>query len=57
MALSSGSSYTLLIAIVSITLLDNGVLIIIREFLIKSISFDNILTLESFDKDIYLIAG
>ena len=57
MALSFRSLYTLLIAIISITLLDNEILIIIREFLIKGISFDNILILESFDKDVYLIAN
>ena len=57
MALSSGSSRTLLIIIILTTLLDNGVLITIKEFLIESIFFDNILILESFDRDVYLIAN
>ena len=56
MALSSGSSYTLLIAIVLITLLYKGVLITIKEFLIEDISFDNIFTLKGLDRDVYLIA-
>ena len=55
MALSFGSSYTLLIVIILITFLDNKVLIIIEEFLIEGISFNNILILENLDKDIYLI--
>ena len=53
MALSFGSSRILLIAIILTTLLDNEVLITIEEFLIENISFDNILILENFDKDIY----
>ena len=57
MALSFGSSRTLLIAIILTTLFDNRILITIREFLIEDISFDNILILKSFDKDIYLIAN
>ena len=57
MALSFGSSRILLIAIISTTLLSNEVLIIIEEFLIESISFDNILILESLDRDVYLIAN
>ena len=57
MALSFKSSRILLIAIISITLLNNRILIIIREFLIENISFNNILTLESLNKDIYLIAS
>ena len=55
MALSFGSSRTLLIAIILITLLDNENLIIIKEFLIKGVSINNILTLKSLDRDIYLI--
>ena len=55
MALSSESSRILLIAIILITLLNNEVLIIIREFLIENISFNNILILKNFDKDVYLI--
>ena len=55
MALSFESSRTLLIAIILITLLDNEVLIIIREFLIESISFNNILILKSLDRGVYLI--
>ena len=57
MALSFGSSRILLIAIISITLLNNEILIIIKEFLIKNISFNNILILKSLDKDVYLIAS
>ena len=57
MALSFESSRTLLIAIISTTLLDNEVLIIIREFLIESIFFNNILILENLDKGVYLIAS
>ena len=57
MALSSESLYILLIAIVLITLLDNGVFIIIEEFLIENISINNILTLEGLDKDVYLIVN
>ena len=57
MALSFRSSRILLIAIISITLLNNEVLIIIREFLIEGISFNSILTLESLSRDIYLITN
>ena len=57
MALSFGSSRTLLIVIISITLLNNKVLIIIKEFLIKSIFINNILILEGLDKDIYLVTS
>ena len=57
MALSFESSRTLLIAIILTTLLDNKVLITIREFLIEGISFNNILILKSLDKDIYLVAS
>ena len=57
MALSFESSRTLLIAIISTTLLDNEVLIIIREFLIKNIFFNNILIIKSLDKGVYLIAS
>ena len=57
MALSFGSSRTLLIAIILITLLDNEVLIIIKEFLIENISFNNILILKSLDKGVYLVAS
>ena len=52
MALSFGSSRILLIAIISITLLDNKILIIIKEFLIENISFNNILILKSLDKGV-----
>ena len=55
MALSFGSSRILLITIILITLLDNGVLITIGEFLIKSIFFNNILILKDLDKGVYLI--
>ena len=57
MTLSFESSRILLIAIILIILLDNEILIIIKEFLIKSIFINNILILESFNKDIYLIAS
>ena len=57
MALSFESSRTLLIAIILITLLDNGVLIIIKEFFIESIFINNILILKSFNKGVYLIAS
>ena len=57
MALSFGSSRTLLITIISITLLDNKVFITIEEFLIESIFFDSILTLESLDKGVYLVTS
>ena len=55
MALSFESSRTLLIAIILITLLDNEIFIIIKEFLIKNIFINNILILKSFNRDIYLI--
>ena len=57
MALSSRSSRTLLIAIISITLFDNKILITIEEFLIKNISINNILALEGLDRGVYLIAS
>ena len=57
MALSFESSRTLLIAIILITLLDNEVLITIKEFLIENIFINNILILESLNKDVYLIAS
>ena len=55
MALSFRSSRTLLIAIILITLLDNEILIIIKEFLIKSIFINSILILKGLDKGVYLI--
>ena len=57
MALSFGSSRMLLIAIVSITLLDNKVLITIKEFLIENIFINSILILKNLDKGVYLIAS
>ena len=57
MALSFESSRTLLIIIISITLLDNEVLIIIKEFLIENISFNSILILKNLNKGVYLIAS
>ena len=55
MILSFGSSRILLIAIILITLLNNEVFIIIKEFLIEGIFINNILILKSLDKDVYLI--
>ena len=57
MALSFGSSRTLLIIIILVTLLDNEVLITIREFLIENIFFNSIFILEDLNKDVYLIAN
>ena len=57
MTLSFESSRILLIIIILITLLDNRVLIIIKEFLIENIFINNILILESLNKDVYLIAS
>ena len=57
MALSFRSSRILLIAIILITLLDNRILITIKEFLIENIFINNILILENLDKDVYLIAS